>query len=799
MKRNKKTGADPAEATGIFPWFPRINLNTAPAAAAVLTFLLAAVLAAAGALPLEQSVLSLEHSAGNAEPGSGEHTCFEEIWLSGQSAFPRAALTAGAVAKKNTYPPAAMQAGRLHLRRQGKWIAYVPSDLSDGFYLHFSGFDSLRLTSADGAETLTVRSGTWLSAEALCGLQEALSAGAAVDKTVEHPEEEKAQDGQTSRDAKGSEASQDLQDHQDQQDLQAAQDAGPLEKLRLQAAALSRDGEILEETDLVFCFAREIPTLYLETASGSMETVNADKSYTEKGSYLFLGDNGNRDASGTCKLHGRGNSSWKEDKKQYSLNLTDSAEVLGMEASRKFALIANHSDASNLRNKTAFDIARLCSMPASPQSVFVNVYFNGTYNGLYLLAQRPNARGGSVEVADLEAANEKAARQDPGSTVAVPDPEGLEIHAFGRRAVPDNITGGYLLEIDGRYEDEDCWFSTQRHHFVIKYPEDVPLQEAEYIAEYMREAEKAIYAEDGKNPDTGRSWEEYLDPDSWAKMYLVQDFMVQWDVESFSFFVYKDADDPLLYCGPVWDFDLSMGTTGLGRLPNLMQRSMWLEDHRPGWLTQLYTHETFSRAVQTIYQDTFAPALEAYLDSAADSYTSWMDRLRVSAGMDAYRWEEEDSFSESAENLRAWLLGRLDFYTDHEAFPEEYCRVTFRYGFADMNVYVRLEGAASDAAGGGASDAAGSGGGGAVSGYGQDMDGVEAAGGEACHGMSEGASHGRKAVVRAVYKDGGYYDEKGCLLTGVTGWIHRYLNLAATISAPEYSGEDYIPPQDSLR
>ena len=728
MKRNKKTGADPAEATGIFPWFPRINLNTVPAAAAVLTFLLAAVLAAAGALPLEQSVLSLEHSAGNAEPGSGEHTCFEEIWLSGQSAFPRAALTAGAVAKKNTYPPAAMQAVRLHLRRQGKWIAYVPSDLSDGFYLHFSGFDSLRLTSADGAETLTVRSGTWLSAEALCGLQEALSAGAAVDKTVEHPEEEKAQDGQTSRDAKGSEASQDLQDHQDQQDLQAAQDAGPLEKLRLQAAALSRDGEILEETDLVFCFAREIPTLYLETASGSMETVNADKSYTEKGSYLFLGDNGNRDASGTCKLHGRGNSSWKEDKKQYSLNLTDSAEVLGMEASRKFALIANHSDASNLRNKTAFDIARLCSMPASPQSVFVNVYFNGTYNGLYLLAQRPNARGGSVEVADLEAANEKAARQDPGRIVAVSDPEGLEIHAFAHRSVPDNITGGYLLEIDGRYEDEDCWFSTQRHHFVIKYPEDVPLQEAEYIAEYMREAEKAIYAEDGKNPDTGRSWEEYLDPDSWAKMYLVQDFMVQWDVESFSFFVYKDADDPLLYCGPVWDFDLSMGATGLGKLPDLMQRSMWLEDHRPGWLTELYSPPAFSAAVRKSYSETFAPALEAYLDaaqaepegaaasipgdiaenagaaakdgdlpaadgtpsaSAADRYAAWMDRLRASAAMDAYRWKEQDGFSEGAAALRAWLRGRLDFYADHEEFPEEYCQVTFQYAFAEMKVYVR--------------------------------------------------------------------------------------------------------------
>lgn len=711
--------------------------KTVPAALAVMTFLLAAVLAAAAAVHLRQS-------AGETETG-GKTAYFENILLSGQSTVHQVSRTEEASARDAAFPSAPVQQICLHRRCPGKWTAYVPADLSGGFYLHFTGFASLRLSAvpdregavpADMGGVLTVKSGTYLSVEELRSLTG--------DPGNGDPEKKAAGAG-----AAGAGEEPEIQDPAD-----PAKDSGLPGKVRLQVAAVSRDGGILEEAELTFFFANAVPTLYLDTVSGSMEAVNADKTHRENGSFLFFREDGRRDVSGTCSLHGRGNSSWNEDKKQYSLNLTDSAEVLGMDASKKFALIANSSDDSNLRNRTAFDIARLCAMPASPGSAFVNVYLNGVYNGLYLLAQRPNAKGGSVRIAKLEKANEAAARQDPEGTgvfaesdpeeivpftesdpegtgafaesdpegtvtdsdgltaatdldgltaftdsdglTVVTDPDGLETHAFGRQVVPADITGGYLLEMDGRYEDEDCWFSTQRHHFVIKYPEKIPLQEAEYIAGYVREAEKAIYAEDGKNPDTGRPWEEYLDADSWAKMYLLQDFMAQWDVESFSFFIYKDAGDPLLYCGPVWDFDLSMGTTGLGRLPNLMQRSSWLLDHRPGWLTQLYAHADFSSTFHAILEDTFVPVLETYLGAGqtgeADSmvgYAAWMDRLHSSAAMDAYRWEEKNGFPEDAQAVRAWLLGRLDFYTEYEAFPERFCTVTFRYGFADMDVYIR--------------------------------------------------------------------------------------------------------------
>ena len=173
--------------------------------------------------------------------------------------------------------------------------------------------------------------------------------------------------------------------------------------------------------------------------------------------------------------------------------------------------------------------------------------------------------------------------------------------------------------------------------------------------------------------------------ESWMKMYVMQDFMVQWDVESFSFFVYKDANDPLLYCGPVWDFDLSMGATGLGRLPNVMMYSDWLRGHREGWLTELDKFPAFTETLRTFAREEFIPALQNYLDG---EFRDQMETLEPSAAMDAHRWGETDSFSQSAQNLLSWLEGRAAFWESFREDPAAFCTVTLRYGFNDMEIFI---------------------------------------------------------------------------------------------------------------
>ena len=574
--------------------------------------------------------------------------------------------------------PLAVQEIRLHLRREGKWEAYVPADLAEKAYVRFEHFGSLVLSPAenntDGAGSSQREAGSDSGSSEKTGGKETPDTGSGAES-----------DGKSIAEKEITLHSGDI--------LRC----GKMENgSKWHAKIIGRDKEVLEEADLSIYYVSDVPTLYITTATGSLESVDADRSVRENCRYLVCTEDGKKDASGRCVIHGRGNSSWKEDKKQYSINLASDREILGMDNARKFALIANHSDSSNLRNKTVFDLAELMRMPFSPGSVFVNVYCNGDYHGLYLLAQRPNAKGGSVRIRELEKENEKLrSPEEDGKTeppIAVTDEEGLELHASAQEKVPANITGGYLLEIDGRYEEEDYWFSTKTHHFVVKYPEEVPLPEGQYIAKYLREAEKALFSEDGINPDTGESWEEYFDIQSWAKMYLLQDFMVQWDVESFSFFVCKDADDTHLYCGPVWDFDLSMGTTGLGRLPNVTRYSVWLRDHREGWLTELEKFPAFTDALRTIADEQFFPVLEQYIADETDQDVPGIQvqkkALAESSAMDARRWGESNDFIEGVEKLTDWLRDRSAFWQGYDADPSSYCTLTLRYGFNDMDIYV---------------------------------------------------------------------------------------------------------------
>lgn len=574
--------------------------------------------------------------------------------------------------ERTAQAPAARQETFLSETEDGRWALYAAGDFSDRPYVYFEKFQALKLTPVS-------QSGRELAADAEKDTEKA-DAEKIIDP--EKDTEKTSADGFTLQSG----------------DIlpQTCMENGSV----WHAQILGKNEKILEEGELVIYCGGETATLYINTESGSLDALNADRSVRENCRYLICRPDGSRDSSGSGEIHGRGNSSWKEDKKQYSLNLSSDTSILGMESSRKFALIANTSDPSFLRNKITCDLAALTGMPASPQTAYVNVYFNGFYHGLYLMAQRPNAKGGSVHIARLEEKNRAAAgtgtdgqeQAEDFKKVTIVDDDGLEIHASSQERIPDNISGGYLLEMDARYEDEDYWFSTNRHHFVVKYPEAVPVKECQYIAAYLREAETALYSRDGINPDTGKSWDQYFDTDSWAAMYLMQDFMAQWDVESFSFFVFKDADDPLLYCGPVWDFDLSMGATGIGKLPNVMRQSIWLRDHREGWLTELEKFPSFTAALETLAGDRFFPLLEEYLREDSSLSVPGAEEYRRTLGpsvtMDAARWGGSDHFEAESEKLLSWLQDRADFWQGIRDNPSAYCKVTLRYGFNDMDIYL---------------------------------------------------------------------------------------------------------------
>ena len=150
-------------------------------------------------------------------------------------------------------------------------------------------------------------------------------------------------------------------------------------------------GEGFAPKILQFVQSGSVATMYIDTFSGNMERIHADKSYKERASITVYSANGHVDYQGNNdSVRGRGNSSWNYDKKPYNLYLYQPASLLGMDEAAEWALIANASDNTNLRNKLIYDFADSISPHPGwvPENEYVDLFLNGEYAGLYLLSEK---------------------------------------------------------------------------------------------------------------------------------------------------------------------------------------------------------------------------------------------------------------------------------------------------------------------------------------------------------------------------------------------------------------------------
>lgn len=495
------------------------------------------------------------------------------------------------------------------------------------------------------------------------------------------------------------------------------------EERQYECSVLDAFEETVETKTVVFLYSENIPSMYIDTASGSMKAIDEDKHHetSEEATYRIYLTDGTPDAGGKCSIKGRGNSTWSQKKRPYNLNLARENVLLGMDRIKKYALIANFWDSTQTRQYYAFKAAEQLGLDYTPQTRFVNLYLNGRYQSLYLLTQRINVDGGTVDIRDLDAANARANRSadEPRTEVQVTDEKGNEGLAYAWRNEPDDLTGGYLIEFENRYDKEDLWFQTETEHMTFKSPQEPSIGEYQYISSYVREAEAALFGSGSGNaggndpldensssagndsPAESRQdhtentqsaetpeksvW-DYFDMDSWARMYLIQDFFVQSDDEYYSFFFYKKAGDPLLYCGPVWDFDLCLGNMNSGDYYKTSAQTLWLRDGRKKWLHQMDQYPEFRARVATLYLEELEPIIRNLLDN---EYDNTVDLLEKDTGLNYLRWHKNLDYRERTGWVRDLMATRVQFLHDYYTDPDSFCRLLFHFAWDDFSYYVR--------------------------------------------------------------------------------------------------------------
>ncbi|NTU88649.1 MAG: hypothetical protein HGA54_01920 [Actinobacteria bacterium] len=474
------------------------------------------------------------------------------------------------------------------------------------------------------------------------------------------------------------------------------------------------------ETRIYLYQSANIPSMYIQTSRG-LDFIQADKDNVDTGaSMTMINPDGSIVYDNILEeIKGRGNTTWLYEKKPYQIKLGSKTDLVpGSGSAKTWILLANYVDETLIRNQLIYNLSDSVGLDYSCSGQPVDVYIDGEYRGAYYLCEKVQVGTTRVNIHDLEKDNETA---NPGIDWDSTTPTAsLATDArFARfpaaqyvdfQNTPADYSGGYLLEMDFAMiaTDEYTYFVTARGvPFVVKGPEQANANELAYISAFVQDLEDAIYSDDGYNAKD-KHYSEYIDIESFARYYLVQELSANYDGYYSSTFFYKDADangvTGKLYAGPIWDLDLSLGNLsyvidtldaeGYDYLYVASAAHTIRSGEGVGWVSGLVNHPEFKETVSKVWSDLLVPEVESLLSSGIQDY-SYV--IRPSAILNKLRWPtishpdivQSGNFDASIDYLTDFLEKRylaLDASEELGAYtiPAGYYKVTVENSLTDL-------------------------------------------------------------------------------------------------------------------
>lgn len=317
-------------------------------------------------------------------------------------------------------------------------------------------------------------------------------------------------------------------------------------------------------------FDSNIPLMVIENF-GAGAVPNDDFSYQTARMMVFDPAVGRSSLSATpnaCARVGirrRGASSAGYPKSQYRLELRDEAgadldlALLGLPSDSDWVLSGPYVDKALIRNPLVFDLGRTIGMKA-PRVRHFELFLNtdggeltaADYVGVYVLTEKIKQSKDRVDIAELSAADN----------------------------TPPAVTGGYVM----RFEPVDTHaagspVATGWVTMEIIQPEVPTAAQKNYLGGYLDSFCATLgWARGGGannagivNDDPLTGYPAYIDVDSFVDLLTINELVRDQDSYVRSDYMYKDRGGKL-FKGPLWDYDLSMGT---GRFFNNLSKEGW--------------------------------------------------------------------------------------------------------------------------------------------------------------------------------------------------------------------------------
>lgn len=436
--------------------------------------------------------------------------------------------------------------------------------------------------------------------------------------------------------------------------------------------------------------SENLSALYItsdDPSAQGRDFVDASKSNIATAQMLLVDKEGKAVYDGALtQLKARGNTTFTvAEKKSYQIKLGKKSDLVACgEKVKTWTLLAGYNDATLLHDKLFKDLAASLGMPYTAASDWVDLYYDGVYRGTYLVSEKNAVNKTGVDITDMEDAyaGVNAGYGSNMTTATAENRYGQTYRYTTGLTEPANITGGYLLELNGaqlsgtpepKYDEASGFMTARGSAMNVKSPEWCGEDAMAYISEYYQAFEDAVYAQDadgsytGYNAETGKYYYEYCDLTSLVQAYLLQSLSGNSDAFYSSLFFYKDADG-LMYAGPVWDMEMTCGSGWNGYIgpDNDFINGRYLVTALlkiPGFRAAVsnYYHDTFLAQAQQLVGDdgkvmTGAARLSA---SAAMNYRQW-PLIRVgNPNQSSHFWPAGTTYADTVADMNDWLTKRI--------------------------------------------------------------------------------------------------------------------------------------------
>jgi len=367
---------------------------------------------------------------------------------------------------------------------------------------------------------------------------------------------------------------------------------------------------------------------------GLWDYLTDDKENEASGTAAMLDDEGNLNNEGVKKIKGRGNTSWNASKKGFNITYNSAVSLDGMQKCKKFSIISNFQDPALARNRVLYDLADAVGVPYASDSRFTEIYINGEYIGNYMMCEKV----------------------DVGKNTLIPDVDEEDYLNYVDGSQKDF---SFVCEIDNAPSADDFNITmSNRNKVTMKSPE-LESGDPDYnnVKNYIKNKYDTMW---NKITSNASDVDDYIDIESLAQVYLINEFGKNWDSGAGSFyFVFKPDENGhyKFFASPVWDYDNSLGNAN-GVESDL--RNLGINDYTEptGWFSSLkngYSGPNFltdsikncdelNKVIPTVWFEQFLPELEKFFYSQDCNNTElysadvYYDFLKDSAKLNYTRW-----------------------------------------------------------------------------------------------------------------------------------------------------------------